>query len=57
VLKIKPSSILHTVLRCKKIAFDVLHQRLARADQELRYSALEVKDYVFGLKCLVPESL
>jgi len=23
----------------------------------LRYSALEVKDYAFGLKCLVPESL
>ena len=29
----------------------------AWATQELRYSALEVKDYVFGLKCLVPEPL
>jgi len=37
--------------------FDVLHQRRARAAQELCYSALEVKYYVFGLKCLVPEPL
>jgi hypothetical protein len=25
--------------------------------QELRYSALEVENYVFGLKCLVPAPL
>ncbi|MFC1817149.1 hypothetical protein ACFL0M_14710, partial [Thermodesulfobacteriota bacterium] len=25
--------------------------------ERTRYSALEVKDYVFGLKCLVPEPL
>jgi len=29
------------------MAFDVLHQRRARAAQELRYSALEVEHYVF----------
>ena len=37
--------------------FDVLHQRRARAALKLCYSALEVKYYVFGLKCLVPEPL
>jgi hypothetical protein len=41
----------------RKRAFDVLHQRRARAVQELRYLALEVKHYVFGLKCLVPAPL
>jgi len=41
----------------QKIMFDVLHQRQARATQELCYSALEVKYYVFGLKCLIPEPL
>jgi hypothetical protein len=40
-----------------KIVFDVLHQRPSRAAHELRYSDLEVKYYVFGLKCLVPEPL
>ena len=41
----------------KKIVFDVLYQRRARAAQEQRYSALEVKYYAFGLKCLVPAPL
>ncbi len=40
-----------------KKAFDVLHQRRARAAHELRYSALEVEHYVFGRKCLVPAPL
>jgi hypothetical protein len=39
------------------MTFDVLHQRRARAAQELRYSALEVEHYVFRLKCLVPAPL
>ena len=39
------------------MAFDVLHQRRARAALELRYSALEVEHYVFRLKCLVPAPL
>ena len=39
------------------MAFDVLHQRRARAAQELSYSALEVEHYVFVLKCLVPVPL
>jgi hypothetical protein len=52
------SSELQTVIvQNKKKAFDVLHQRRARAAQELRYSALEVKYYVFGLKCLVQAPL
>ena len=44
--------------------FDVLHQRPAKAAQELRYSALEVNCYVFPdagifnrLKCPVPALL
>ena len=37
--------------------FDFLHQRRVGAIQELRYSAIEVKYYVFKLKCLVPEFL
>ena len=41
----------------RKIVFDVLYQRRARAAQEQRYSTLEVKRYVFGLKCLVPAPL
>jgi hypothetical protein len=36
---------------------DFLHPRRAGAIQELRYSAVEVKHYIFKLKCLVPESL
>jgi len=32
-------------------------KRRARATQELRYSALEVEHYAFGLKCLVPAPL
>jgi hypothetical protein len=42
------------IVKNKKKAFDVLHQRRARAAQELRYSVLEVEHYFFGLKCLVP---
>jgi hypothetical protein len=41
------------IVKNNKKAFDVLHQRRARATHELRYSALEVEHYVFGLKCLV----
>ena len=38
------SSELQTVIvQIKRKAFDVLHQRRARAAQELRYSALEVE--------------
>ncbi len=37
--------------------FDVLHQRRTRAALELCYSALEVKYYVFGLKCPWPPRL
>jgi hypothetical protein len=48
---------LQTVIAQNKKAFDVLHQRRTIAAQELRYSALEVEHYVFGLKCLVPEPL
>jgi hypothetical protein len=33
--------------------FIFYHQRQAGAPQELRYSAIEVKSYVFRLKCLV----
>ncbi len=40
-----------------KKAFDVLHQRRARAAQELRYSAFEVEHHIFRLKCLVPVPL
>jgi hypothetical protein len=40
-----------------KKAFDALHQRRTRAAQKLRYSALKVEHYVFGLKCLVPAPL
>jgi len=40
-----------------KTVFDVLHQRSVRAAQELRYSALEVNFFVFGLKCFVPAPL
>ncbi len=40
-----------------KILFDILHRRSAIVAQELRYSALEVVYYAFGLKCLVPAPL
>jgi hypothetical protein len=57
VSKTKSKLKLHAVLSRRKKVLDVLYQRPVKVAQELRYSVIEVKYYVFGLKCLVPAQL
>jgi len=61
ISKIKPNSTINTnhtkPCICLRKVFNFFHQRRAGVAQELRYSAIEVANYIFRLKCLVPKPL